>query len=218
VNKNSKKHKFNSNTYKLFKNSITCFGPLQKRIIEGKIDVIISKDKLVFIDFGFLNEIESFLTELSLRIPEFFCLTTKCNFIKKFSSFEFKVVVLQSFFLNETIIKKHYFLNFNVFLFIFLKQKQKKKRYIKGRILNLTKGGYSIGVCGFVGFLPNSHTLLKLSKSIGIINSFYIITINKKKKNFIFSQRRMEKILKRRLLKLSSRLMYLEKFNIISTW
>lgn len=91
--------------------------------------------------------------------------------------------------------------------------KQSRKRYVKGRLLNLTRGGYCIGIFGFIGFLPNSHTFLKISKSIGVKNNFYIIKIDNNKKSFIISQRHMDKIFKRRLLKLGSRLTYLKKFN-----
>jgi hypothetical protein len=207
MNINFKIHKLNNTINNSFKGSISFFSP-QKIIIEGKVNLITFYNNLVYIDFGFRTEIEPFLSELLLRIPSFLSIRSKCNFLKIFSSFEFKVIVLQSYFFHETIIKKYYLIEFNLFIFLFLKQKINKKRYIKGRILNLTKGGYCIGVCGFVGFLPNSQTFLKLKKSVGIKSSFYIIKIDKKKQSFVISQRRIDKIIKRRILKLGSRLIY----------
>jgi DNA-directed RNA polymerase subunit E'/Rpb7 len=210
LNSKLKIHKLNSNINKSFKNSIICFSPQKKRIIEGKIDIITFYNSSVYIDFGFRAEIESFLSELLLRIPSFLSITAKCNFLKRSSLFEFKLIALQSFFLHEIIIEKHYLINFNLFIFLFSKQKMNKKRYIKGRVLNLTKGGYCIGISGFVGFLPNSHTFLKLKKVVGAKNNFYIIKIDKKKQSFVLSQRHLDKIVKRRLLKLGSRINFLK--------
>ena len=45
------------------------------------------------------------------------------------------------------------------------------KRYlVKGRILNIVKGGFSVGLSGIVAFLPNSH----LVKDINSNDSIYL--------------------------------------------
>ena len=74
------------------------------------------------------------------------------------------------------------------------------KRYlVKGRILNIVKGGFSVGLSGIVAFLPNSHLVKGKSPThkhwvertkpfIGSILAFKILKMNPARRNIILSR------------------------------
>lgn len=198
----NKTHKFNNSPYFSFKSFNLLFNPLKKQTIEGQIEFVTNQNSLIFIDFGFGTKIESFSSEILLRIPNFLSLAKKCNYIKNFSCFNFKIIVLQNFFLNETLIKKHCKFNFKLLLLIFIKQKSPKKFCFKGRVLNKTKNGFSIGLGGLIGFLPKTASFSKLSAKLGLISIFYIFSIDKLKQKIVLSQKQIGVVLKKRLKKL----------------
>lgn len=204
-------NKFNFKNDFLFKTSIDCFGAHQNRIYVGKIDFINSQNNSVLIDSGFPSGIMCFLYELKLKAPrEISDLTNRYNYIKKLSTFKFKIIGLQTFFDNQVLIKKHYISHITLFNYILNKQNDNKKFYLKGRVLNITKGGYSIGLCGYVGFLPNSHCFY--SNKIGSIIGVYVLSINKASNTLIvLSQKRLEKNLERQLWKLSSQFSFIKR-------
>lgn len=210
MNKNFKHNKFSKKTFSEFKKSVQCFGPIKKRFTKGKIEVAFINE-LLLVDFGFKRKIEYFAIELKLRLPNFASLRQKCNYIQKQSFINFNIVVLQSFFFNETLIvqkkKKTNMIKFKLFYFLWFKLK-KNKNYIKGRILNAIKGGFAVGFVGYIAFLPKSHSL---HAHVGCYNVFYIIAVNLEKQTFIVSQKRIDKIVKRRLLKFGSKLIYLKE-------
>lgn len=194
-----KPNKFKNQAYINFKEQVITFTPLKEQIIEGNVDLINASNDQVFVDFGFRTNIEVFQSELQLKIPLVLSLTKKCNYIKNCSQFNFKLTVLQHFFLNEILIQKYSWPNFMLLVKLFEKQKNTKKIQLKGRILNKIKGGYAISFTGLIGFLPKSHAFFRSTTKIGFGTSFYIISVNKSKKMFLLSQRRIGKILKRRL-------------------
>lgn len=207
------KSKFITKTFKTFKKSVRCFIPLQKRTIQGKIHFVTFSNNLLFVDFGFKYEIESFENELKLCIPNDLSLKEKCNYIKTLSFIEFNIIVLRNFFLNKILIEKRKNnLDFKIFSFVFFlqqKRKSKQKRYyIKGRILNRIKGGFAVGISGYVGFLPLSHGLLK---NFGRITLFYILSIDLEKSILVVSQMKINGILRRQLKKLGSRFINFDK-------
>jgi small subunit ribosomal protein S1 len=75
-----------------------------------------------------------------------------------------------------------------------------KKRYlVKGRILNVVNGGFSVGLSGIVAFLPNSHLVRGKSPThkhwlertkpfIGSILSFKVLKMNPARRNIIVSR------------------------------
>lgn len=171
--------------------------------MEGKIQYISKNTHIISIDFGFKQDLESFFTELMITIPTFESLNETCNYIQRFSIITFKILVLQNFFLNEILIKKTIFLDFKLFLFLFSKQRKSKKIYFKSRILNVIRGGFCIGTCGFTGFLPKSQSALKFQK-VGSITICFILNIDKIKKSLLVSQYKTIKITQRRLQKLKA--------------
>jgi len=203
-------HKFNSKLYTSYKDSTRYLIPKAPQLVEGVVDAFTAHNDSILIDFGFKREVESVSSELTPYLSNSISLTEKCNHIQKLNSFEFKILVLQHFFLNETLIKKRFFINFNILFWLLSRE---KKRYLKCRILNVIKGGYSVGVGGFVGFLPYSCAFLNFSKKIGSITICRVTAINKNKERFVVSQKRIDTILKRQLVNLSSRLCTIKKLS-----
>nr|YP_009476612.1 ribosomal protein S1 [Chroomonas placoidea]AVM81105.1 ribosomal protein S1 [Chroomonas placoidea] len=148
-----------------------------------------------------------------MRIPDSLSLKEKCNYIKSLSLIEFNIVLLRNFFLNKVLIeKKKNNIDFKMFSFLFfLQQKRKnkqKKYYVKGRILNRIRGGFAIGISGYIGFLPLSHTLLK---HFGRVTLFHMLSIDTEKRILMISQMKINGILRRQLKKLGSRFINFEK-------
>lgn len=217
-----KNNKFVTKTFLNFKKSIRCFNPLQKRTILGKIHFVRLLNNLLFIDFGFKQEVECFTHELNLRIPNKLSLKEKCNYIKSASFIEFKIIFLQSFFFNKILIKKiQKIMNLNAFRDIFYidikKNRYRKKRrqlkrkvLIKGRFFNPIRGGFAIGVFGHIVFLPLSHAVFKC---FGQLTLFYFLFIDFEKRNIIVSQKKITSLLKKQLEKLGSRFIIKKLYN-----
>lgn len=217
---NIKKNKFIIKTFKIFKNSIRCFNPLEKRTIQGKIHFITFSNNLLFIDFGFKQEVECFTNELNLRIPNNLSLKEKCNYIKYLSLIEFDIILLQTFFFNKILIKKKQktisFKTFSDLLFLDKKKNKSRKKIkqinkkslIKGRFFNSIKGGFAIGIYGHIAFLPLSHAVFK---NFGQLSLFYFLFVDSKKQNAIVSQKKITGILKKQLEKLGSRFIIKKK-------
>ena len=207
-------NKFNFKTQLLFKKSLICFGSLNSRIYKGKINTINLQTKSLLLDCGYPFYVTCFLDELALPITlQNLPLLNIYNNIKKFSIFQFKIFASEEFFANQLLIKP-YFISHVYFLnYILKKQTSVKKFYLKGRILNFTKGGYSVGLCGFVAFLPASHVNSNYLNCVGSILAIYIVSINIVNNSIVvvLSQRKLEKLLERKLWKLSSRFMFIKK-------
>ena len=79
---------------------------------------------------------------------------------------------------------------------------------LPGKVLNPVKNGFSIGIFGFIGFMPKKYAIDNNPplKSIFIINSIDIF-----KKTFIVSQKQIDKTTFRVLFKLSSQISYVSK-------
>lgn len=179
----------------------------KQKFIEGKLHVCKFSNNLFFIDFGYKYEIEIFGYELNLRLSKLTSIIKQCAFIKRYSVIHFKIIVFHTFFLNNFDIKtKKLKLSTKILFYILLKQKR-KKIFLKGRTLDIIRGGYSVGICGYIAFLPKSHAFFKL---LGKITFFYLLSVNFARKSFVVSQKYINKTIKRRLLKLGSRLIYIK--------
>ena len=70
-------------------------------------------------------------------------------------------------------------------------------RYVRGRILNSIKGGYSVGVARLIGFLPNNLSLpqQKISRSSAstsaTLKTFYLELVESKTKNLVVSRKQI---------------------------
>lgn len=200
-------NKYRYNTLKNFKLSVCCFIPFNQRLIKGKIHLISLSNDILFLDFGFKHEVEIFRNELKIRI-KLTSLTETCNYIKPISMVQFNIITLETFFFNKILIEKQKnIIHLKLFYFLlFLQNKNKpKKYYIKGRLLNRIKGGFAVGICGYIAFLPLSHSLFKKLGTFGGMSLFYVLTVDIEKQVFVISQSRIDSLFKKRLKKLKSR-------------
>lgn len=209
----SKKNKFINQTYQAFKKSSLCFSPLQNRTVQGKAHFIMFSNDLVLVDFGFKSEVQFLTNELHLHVYKLRSFREKISHIQKYAIVEFNILTLQSsFFRDVSIQSQKRVIDFKFFQLYFVQQQQKKiKRKspsVKGRLLNSIRGGFSVGICGYIAFLPLSHSL---HKDFGKMSLFHILAINPERSTFVVSQKKMDKILRERLKTLGSRLAYVQK-------
>lgn len=90
------------------------------------------------------------------------------------------------------------------------KEKFELKTFIKGRLLNTVKRGFSVGVSGVVAFLPLS-SVIKVNKDKSGI--FYIESINLQEEIVVLSQKNVHKKTHKVLLKLASRILFIFESN-----
>jgi len=67
-----------------------------------------------------------------------------------------------------------------------------KKQRVYGRILNTVNGGFSVGVAGYIAFLPKSR-LYNRSYQVGRLIPFQILNINLQTKNIVLTGQRINK-------------------------
>lgn len=74
-----------------------------------------------------------------------------------------------------------------------VEEAQRSGGYIEGRIVEKTKGGFSVDLSGLRAFLPLSHTDLSIPKNldqyIGMNSRFKVINLNRKKNNIVLSRK-----------------------------
>ena len=180
--------KYFKNDTKTFKNSLNCFSLFENRITQS---VNIELSDFIFVDIGF---------KYIIKIKKESC--QKDNTLIKF-------IKLETFFNDSLIDFSNSKNNLNRKLNWFnIKKAFNLKCIISGKILNPIKNGFSVGVCGFVGFMPKKYALESYSnlKSVFIINNIDI-----SKKTFVLSQRQIDKTTFRVLFKLSSQISYVSK-------
>jgi hypothetical protein len=68
-----------------------------------------------------------------------------------------------------------------------LSQVQAAGKPVQGRILNACRGGYAVGVAGFVALLPYSKCLPDTAKQIGVLQEFYIMKMDEGKQVMLLS-------------------------------
>ena len=165
-----------------FKKSINCFSLFEDRIVEG---IIYEYNGFFLIDLGFkcITNITDHYSANNLLY---------LNNIKKDDLF------LDIYF-DYNILKCN-FVYFNVWYYI--KKAFYYNCFILGRFLNSFSYGFSIGVCGFIGFLTSKD--LRLAKYI-IVSIFNIRKISFLTKKFLVSQKPVRKLAYKILLKLSSK-------------
>ena len=181
-------NKYNKQIIKELKNSFCCFHLFDNRVIEG---VVLKSKKTNYIDIGFKYPVN---------------IESKDNLN---TSLIFKTNCLETIFydvnVNYVEIKRN--INRSI-IWSILKKAFQQKCFIKGRILNLARGGFSVGIYGFAGFLQKK---LHLSSKKNTDSIFYIKKINYLKKTIILSQKNINKIASKILFKLSSKIIYVSK-------
>lgn len=82
------------------------------------------------------------------------------------------------------------------------------KCILKGKVLNQIYNGFSVGICGFVGFLPKKCSAMTKNS----LNSIFVISsIDHLKNSFVLSQNRIQKASLKILFRLSSQILYVSK-------
>jgi ribosomal protein S1 len=142
---------------------------LNKRLVKAKIKENILKSKTITLDCGLKTSYKALPYELNnLRIKNRVISTNKTK-IEDTITLQFNGVtpsddVLLS---SPQTIKKD---SSDVIEIIQrlknLKRTFLRKKIVKGRILKPVRGGFSVAVEGFVGFLPNSHLIKERSPSL----------------------------------------------------
>lgn len=90
----------------------------------------------------------------------------------------------------------------------FIKKAFNIKCILSGKILNTIKNGFSVGICGFIGFMPKKHSIISYPGNKSVFN---IINIDILKRTFILSQKQLHKSIFRILFRLSSQISYISK-------
>jgi ribosomal protein S1 len=187
-NKTNKSDKFYKDVLIQLKTSTNCFNLFDNRVIEG---AVVEFNNFFLVDIGFKYLIKM---KKSYSLSYYIIL---------------KIVKLETLFndlhVNYMNLKNdlNYKLNWSI-----LKKAFQNKCFVIGRVLNPVRNGFSVGICGFVGFMPKKYTINNVNN---VTSVFVINNIDLLKKSFVVSQKQINKITCRTLFKLSSQLIYVSK-------
>lgn len=184
---NYKLKKFYRDAFVNFKNNINCFTLFSDRIIEGNVYQF---KNFSIVDIGFkylITSEESFLT----------------------NTISLKVIKLESI-LNDLHSDYNKFKNDLVFKFNWslIKKAFINRCLLRGRVLNAVYSGFSVGVWGFVGFVPKKYSVVN---KCNVRSVFVVMSIDYLKNTFVLSQNKIDKTSPRILYRLSSQLAYISK-------
>ena len=186
-----------NNSYKLrffyadvfidFKTRMNCFALFSNRIIEGNV-YHFKNFSIIDTGFKYLT-----LTEQPL--------TTK--------TITFKILKLETI-LNDIYLDYNRFKNdlASKLNWSLIKKAFANKCLVRGRILNSVYNGFSVGIWGFVGFIPKKYSIVNRSN---VRSVFVIMSIDYLKNTFVLSQNKIDKTSPRILFRLSSQLAYIHK-------
>jgi len=188
LSKSTNLKKFFKDDIILVKKHLNCFSLLNNRALEGFVHIVNSD---TFVDIGFK-----------------YIVKTSCRDHNKYFTF-LKVLKLETLFNDSEIdylsIKNDINHRLNWF---FIKKAFNIKCILNGRVLNPIKDGFSVGICGFVGFMSRKDTVIN---NVNFRSVFNIVSIDIFKKTFVVSQKQLDKAIFRILFKLSSQISYISK-------
>ena len=183
---NSKK--FFKDDFILVKKHLNCFSLFNNRALEGLVHIT---NNDTFIDIGFkyivktnIYDNNKYFTFLKILKLETLFNDSEIDYLSIKNNINYK--------LNWSFIKKA----FNI------------KCILNGRILNPIKDGFSVGICGFIGFLSRKDIVISNVKFKSVFN---IVSVDIFKKTFVVSQKQLDKTIFRVLFKLSSQISYISK-------
>jgi len=185
--------KAQNESLKAYKFSLPCYGVSENRFFESEIKY--SSNNVNF-DFGYKHKIKT--SEIRYQI------TINNVIICKITNFETpydeSLVDFESYRRIET----------NDKLLKFFKEKFDLKTFFRGRLLNNTKRGFSVGTYGLVGFITTNSLLIANQNKTIIL---YIDSINLDQRIVSFSQKNIHKRTHKVLLKLASRIIFVFESN-----
>ena len=170
-----------------FKSKMNCFSLFNNRIIEGNI-YCFKNSSVIDIGFKYLTTIEQHLTTntISLKVVKLESILNNIHFdynkFKSDLSFKSNWCLLKEAFIN--------------------------KCFVRGRVLNPIYNGFSVGIWGFVGFVPKKYSIIN---KCNIRSVFIIMSIDYLKNTFVLSQSKIDKTSPRILFRMCSQLSYISK-------
>jgi len=185
--------KSQNSSLKSFKSSLACYDVSENRFFESTIK---KSGNNTLLDFGLKHTLKSHNSELELISSNFTTLRLK-NFETPYNDILCDFDDYRKIQVNNEIL--------NLF-----KEKCDSKSFLKGRVLNGTKRGFSIGVAGIVGFLSINNTV-KINKDKTVI--LYVEFINTNQGIISLSQKNIHKKTNKILLKLASRIVFIFESN-----
>ena len=185
--------KSQNSSLKSLKSSLACYDVSENRFFES---IIKKSGNNTLLDFGLKHTLKSHNSELELISSNFTTLRLK-NFETPYNDILCDLDDYRKIRVNNKIL--------NLF-----KEKCDSKSFLKGRVLNGTKRGFSIGVAGIVGFLSINNTV-KINKDKTVI--LYVEFINTNQGIISLSQKNIHKKTNKILLKLASRIVFIFESN-----
>jgi hypothetical protein len=185
--------KSQKSSLKSLKSSLACYDVSENRFFESSIKKIGNNTLL---DFGLKHALRSHNSKLELKSSSLTISRLK-NFETPYNDILCDFEAYRKIQLNNELL--------NLF-----KEKFNSKSFLKGRLLNGTKRGFSIGVAGIVGFLSLNNTV-KINKDKTVI--LYVDFININQAIINFSQKNIHKKTNKILLKLASRIVFIFESN-----
>lgn len=185
--------KSQNSSLKSLKSSLACYDVSENRFFESSIK---KSGSNTLLDFGLKHTLKSHNSELELISSNFTTLRLK-NFETPYNDILCDLDDYRKIQVNNKIL--------NLF-----KEKCDSKSFLKGRVLNGTKRGFSIGVAGIVGFLSINNTV-KINKNKTVI--LYVEFININQGIISLSQKNIHKKTNKILLKLASRIVFIFESN-----
>jgi len=179
-----------------YKFSLPCYGVSENRFFESEIKYNNNNINFDF-DIGYKHKIKTF----ELKDQTIINNVITCKIINLETPYNEISVDFKSYRRIET----------NDKLLKLFKEKFDLKRFLRGRLLNGTKRGFSVGVYGFVGFIAINN-LLTVNQNKTII--LYIDSINLNQGIVSFSQKNIHKKTHKVLLKLASRIIFVFESNV----
>lgn len=185
--------KSQNNSLKNFKSSLACYDVSESRFFESSVK---KKNDSILLDFGLKHKIRCDDLRINLKLSN--------PIISKLKDLE---TPYNDILCDFDAYKK---IRSNNELFKVFKEKLTSKSFLKGRLLNSTKRGFSIGIAGIVGFLSINNTV-KINKDKTAI--LYVESMNMNQGIFSFSQKNIHKKTNKVLLKLASRIVFVFESN-----
>nr|YP_009476755.1 ribosomal protein S1 [Cryptomonas curvata]AVM81248.1 ribosomal protein S1 [Cryptomonas curvata] len=172
----------------IFKQHFNCFSLFENRIVQG---ICFEFGNVIFVDVGF-----KYIIKLDKQFSGKYY--TLLKFVKLETLFNDPLIDFLS--IRNNIFRK---LNWSA-----IKRAFNLNSILPGKVLNPVKNGFSVGIHGFVGFMPKKHSVIT---NCSLRSVFIISNIDMLKKTFILSQKQIDKTIFRVLFKLSSQISYISK-------
>jgi hypothetical protein len=185
--------KSQNSSLKSLKSSLACYDVSENRFFESSIKKIGNNTSL---DFGLKHTFRSHNSKLESKSSNLTISRLK-NFETPYNDILCDIDAYRKIQVNNELL--------NLF-----KEKFNSKSFLKGRLLNGTKRGFSIGVAGIVGFLSLNNTV-KINKDKTVI--LYVDFININQAIINLSQKNIHKKTNKILLKLASRIVFIFESN-----